>query len=78
MNPICTIVTDEHMGGDEGVMEGKRREQPAEKDDFLNTQLVTRCAHKDHPECLINTIYNTHNTVGTFDHKCTCKCRHLE
>lgn len=48
----------------------RRTGQEAEKDkSFLEyTVIIIRYAHKDHPEFLINTVYNTHNTVGTFDH----------
>lgn len=54
----------------------KGREQAVEMDECSNTQLQLQMCTKGHPEFKINTIYNTHNTVGTFDHNYRCKSRH--
>lgn len=53
MNPICNIVTDEQMGGGEGMIEGEQIRKRGREGSRLFEYTVSyqMCAYKHHPEC---------------------------
>lgn len=55
----------------------RKEKEKIESERVRETENSSTDANKRQPEFQINTVYNTHNTVGTFDHNYRCKCRHL-